>query len=383
MYNQKRVELVSRSVWQKTRLCPILLCLIICLTLFGLTVLYSASDQSQSILLRQSIRLGAAFLVMIAFAQIPCYRYRNWAPFFFMVGCVLLIGVLLAGKIGKGAQRWLDLGFFKFQPSELMKLFMPMFLAWFYSQQALPARIGAIIKGALFLLLPCLIIAKQPDLGTAIMVFLSGFVVIFISGIRYQLLLGVILVTTALTPVIWHTLHDYQKERVLTFVDPERDPLGSGYHIIQSKIAIGSGGMAGKGWLNGTQSNLNFLPEHTTDFIFAVICEEFGFIGAFITISLILLISLRALYISISAYSYFPKFLGIAISMNYFFSSIFNIGMVTGLLPVVGIPLPLVSYGGSYMLMIFASFGILMSIHHEKNMFAADKNGNYSGLKSF
>lgn len=377
MHKQKRVELVTRTFWQKTRLCPILLSLIICLTLFGLIVLYSAADQNQAIIVRQSIRLGAAFAVMVAFAQIPAYRYRNWAPYFFILGLLLLICVLVAGKIGKGAQRWLDLGIFKFQPSELMKLFMPIFLAWFYSHQALPAKLSAIIKGSIFLLIPCLIIAKQPDLGTAIMVFLSGFVVIFLSGIRYQLLVGIIIISTALTPIFWHTLHDYQKERVLTFIDPERDPLGSGYHIIQSKIAIGSGGIAGKGWLNGTQSNLNFLPEHTTDFIFAVICEEFGFIGAFITLTLVLLITLRSLYISLKAYSYFPKFLGIAISMNYFFSSAFNIGMVTGLLPVVGIPLPLISYGGSYMLMIFASFGILMSIHYEKNMFSVDKKESY------
>lgn len=355
--------------WQKIRICPLLLGLIILLAAFGLIVLFSAANQNEHLIIRQCIRLGAAFTIMFVFAQIPTYRYKNWAPLFFSFGLLLLFGVLVAGKIGKGAQRWLDLGLFKFQPSELMKLIMPIFLAWYYSGQALPAKLPAIFKGCFFLLFPCIMIAKQPDLGTAIMVFISGFVVIFLSGISYRFIFTTFLLLCTFMPIGWHYLHDYQKERVLTFVNPERDPLGSGYHIIQSKIAIGSGGIVGKGWLKGTQSNLNFLPEHTTDFIFAVICEEFGILGTLITLSLVLLITLRALYISINAYTLFAKLLGVAISMNYFFSSIFNIGMVTGLLPVVGIPLPLVSYGGSYMLVIFASFGILMSIHNEKKLY--------------
>lgn len=342
---------------------------IVALVLFGLFILYSASNQNLAIVIKQSIRLVLAFLLLIMLAFIPPHKYKAWTPWIYSFGLILLIAVMLKGKIGKGAQRWLDLGIFRFQPSEIMKLSIPMMAAWYFHKQAQPMKMRSIAVGILVIFVPAFLIAKQPDLGTAIMVSAGGLCVIFLSGISYRAIIASLLSMGLALPLVWHFMHDYQKKRILTLLNPEQDPLGANYHIIQSKIAIGSGGSLGKGWLQGSQSHLNFLPEHATDFIFSVNAEEFGFIGGFIIIVLIVLISLRGLKIAQTAQTRFSRLLAASLSMGFFFSAFVNIGMVMGLLPVVGIPLPLVSYGGSAMLTFLASFGIIMSIGSHKILF--------------
>ncbi len=362
-------NLNDRSFYQRLGLDPLLTCLLIIISSVGIFILYSASSGAHSMVLRQLVRLIASFFIMLILAQIPVYKYKVWAPKLFVIGVMLLVSVLIIGKVGKGAQRWLDLGLFRFQPSEIMKIIVPLMLAWYFSQQTLPIAFKKLGYSSLIILIPGLLIAKQPDLGTALMVIFSGCAVIFFAGISYRLigsLLGLIAITT---PFLWYGLHDYQKLRVLNFFDPERDPLGSGYHIIQSKIAIGSGGLFGKGYLNGTQSHLHFLPEHATDFIFAVLGEEFGFLGCIILIAIYFFIIYRSLQIAYLSDDTFSKLLALSLTMNFFLSAFVNMGMVTGILPVVGIPLPLISYGGSSMLVLFASFGLIMSIYSNSNRY--------------
>jgi rod shape determining protein RodA len=276
--------------------------------------------------------------------------------------------VLVFGQSGKGAQRWLDLGFFRFQPSELMKLAVPMMVAWYLSDHALPPRLSRILMSLLMVFVPVLLIARQPDLGTSLLVGCAGIFVIFLAGIRWRLIFLFSGIVAACAPFLWFTLHDYQKARVLTFINPENDPLGAGYHIIQSKIAIGSGGVYGKGWLNGTQSQLDFLPERSTDFIFAAFAEEFGLVGVILLLAMYFFVILRGLYISAHAQDTFTRLLGGSLTMTFFIYVFVNIGMVTGLLPVVGLPLPLVSYGGTSMVTLMASFGMLMSIHTHRRL---------------
>ncbi|MBI2786970.1 MAG: rod shape-determining protein RodA [Legionella longbeachae] len=346
-----------------------LLGLLLVLISFGLLILYSASNANSGIILRQSMRLIFASLIMIVLGFIPPHKYKIWTPWLYSIGLTLLIAVMLMGKIGKGAQRWLELGLFRFQPSEIMKLAVPMMTAWYFDRQTHPSSLKSIFIAGLIICVPALLIAKQPDLGTAIMVSSAGLCVIFLAGIRFKLILLLMLLVGLAIPVVWHVMHDYQKQRVYTLLDPEQDPLGSGYHIIQSKIAIGSGGLSGKGWLEGSQSHLNFLPEHATDFIFAVSGEEFGFAGGFAIIALIVLISLRSLNIASNAQTTFTRLLAASLAMSFFFSGFVNIGMVMGIIPVVGIPLPLVSYGGTAMVTFLASFGVLMSISSHKILF--------------
>ena len=353
----------QKSALNKLRLDPLLAGLLLITTLTGLAILFSASSGHHAMVGRQLARLLASVIIMMLFAQIPPHKYRVWAPYLFSIGIALLIAVLLIGKIGKGAQRWLDLGLFRFQPSEIMKIIVPLMLSWYFSQFSLPANIKKIAIASIIILLPGLLIAKQPDLGTALMVMFSGCVVIFFAGISYRLIFSFIGLCSLAAPFLWHMMHEYQKLRVLNFLDPERDPLGSGYHIIQSKIALGSGGLFGKGYLNGTQSHLHFLPEHATDFIFAVLGEELGLVGCLALIVLFCLIIFRALQIAYYSNDTFSKLLTISLTMNFFLSAFVNMGMVTGILPVVGIPLPLVSYGGSSMLGLFASFGMIMSVY--------------------
>jgi rod shape determining protein RodA len=273
------------------------------------------------------------------------------------------------GKIGKGAQRWLDLGFFRFQPSEIMKLAIPLMIAYYLDKKPIPIDMKTLSIAMALIMIPALLIAKQPDLGTAIMVAFAGLSAIFLSGIRMRLILIIMAILGALMPVIWQLMHDYQRQRILTLLNPEQDPLGKGYHIIQSKIAIGSGGTFGKGWLQGSQSHLNFLPEHATDFIFAVSGEEFGLAGCSILILLIIAISLRGLQIAKQAQTNFTRLLAASLAMTFFLSAFVNMGMVMGILPVVGIPLPLVSYGGTALVTFMASFGILMSISSHRILF--------------
>lgn len=346
-----------------------LLGLLLVLVAFGMLVLYSASNQNLAMVFRQSLRLVFAMGIMMILALIPPHKYKIWTPWIYGIGLALIIAVMLMGKMGKGAQRWLDLGLFRFQPSEIMKLAIPMMAAWYFDRSPFPASLRSLFTASLLIFIPALLIAKQPDLGTAIMVLVSGLSVIFLAGIPLRVLLLLAALIALTGPLFWHLMHDYQKQRIYTLLNPEQDPLGSGYHIIQSKIAIGSGGAFGKGWLEGSQSHLNFLPEHATDFIFAVSGEEFGFIGGSILISLIILISLRGLHIARHAQTSFTRLLAASLAMTFFFSAFVNIAMVMGILPVVGIPLPLVSYGGTAMVTFLAGFGLLMSISSHRILF--------------
>lgn len=340
------------------------------LTALSLTVLYSASNGDSMLVLRQAARLALAYLAMFVVAQIPPDKMRMWAPWIYIVGLVLLAAVLVIGDIGKGAQRWLDFGLIRFQPSEIMKLAIPMFLAWYLNTRDLPPTLLNLILCALIIVVPALLTAKQPDLGTALMLTGTGAWVLFLAGMRWRYILLIAFAGAASLPALWFMMHSYQRQRVLTFLNPESDPLGAGYHIIQSKIAIGSGGIFGKGWLNGTQSHLNFLPEHATDFIFAVLGEELGLVGGIILLSLILIIVARGLYISAQAKDTFTRLVAGSLTLTFFLSVLINVGMVTGLLPVVGVPLPLVSYGGTSMVTLLASFGVLMSIHTHRKLLA-------------
>lgn len=355
--------------WYNIHIDPMLLSAILLVIGAGLLILFSAGSQSFSLLYRQIIRLSIALVIMIVFAQIPPRKYYQWIPTVFAFGMLLLISVLIIGHIGKGAQRWLNLGIMRFQPSEIMKLVVPMMIARYLHDKTLPPKPKDLAIAALIFLVPTFLTAKQPDLGTAIMIACSGGFVLLLAGLSWRLIatFSALLVTSA--PIIWHFMHTYQKNRVLTFLDPERDPLGSGYHIIQSKIAIGSGGVFGRGWLEGTQSHLQFLPEHATDFIFAVCGEEFGFIGSMILLLLLLAVVMRGLYISARAQGTFSRLLAGSITLTFFVSFFVNIGMVTGILPVVGLPLPLVSYGGTSVLIILIGMGILMSIHTHRKLF--------------
>jgi len=342
---------------------------LILLSGFGLVVLYSASGQDMEQIQRQLIRLALAFLVMVVVAQIPSVQLRRWSPWLYGAGLVMLSLVLLMGEIGKGAQRWLDLGLFRFQPSELTKLAVPMMIAWFLAEKSLPPGWKRLATAGAMILAPVLLIAKQPDLGTSLLVASAGIFVLFLAGLSWRFIGGMFITAIPAGWVLWEWgMREYQRNRVLTFLDPERDPLGTGYHIIQSKIAIGSGGLYGKGWLNGTQSHLEFLPERTTDFIFAVISEEFGFIGILLLLSLYLFIIYRGLYIAAQAQDTYSRLLGGALTLVFFVYLFVNTGMVSGILPVVGVPLPLVSYGGTSLVTILAGFGILMSIHTHRKL---------------
>jgi rod shape determining protein RodA len=354
--------------WSKLHLDGALLLGLFILSVIGILILYSASNQNIAMVHKQLIRLFIATIIMLACSQINPYRYFQWAPWVFYIGVILLIAVLAFGKVDKGAKRWLHLGFFDFQPSELMKIAMPLMLAWFFDDKTLPPNSKYTFIASIFLIIPVIIIAKQPDLGTAILIGLSGLVVLVLAGLNYRFLVGLFSSVIISTPILWHFMHQYQKNRVLTFINPERDPLGSGYHIIQSKIALGSGGILGKGFLHGTQSHLHFLPEHATDFIFAVTGEEFGLIGCCFIIFLYLVISARGVYISLNAQSTFSRLLAGSLAFSFIFNALINIGMVTGILPVVGVPLPLISYGGTSMVTMMASFGILMSIHTHRKL---------------
>lgn len=334
----------------------------------GLVILFSAGGQSEDLLTRQVVRIGFAFAVMLAAAQIPPNFLRMWSPWLYLFGIVLLGFVLVGGDVGKGAQRWLDLGVIRFQPSEVMKLAVPMMVAWFLHRRPLPPRLSELIVMVVLIIVPTLMIAVQPDLGTSLLIASSGIIVILLAGLRVRIIALLTLLAVGAAPVLWYFMHDYQKQRVLTFLNPENDPLGSGYHIIQSKIAIGSGGIFGKGWLNGSQAQLEFLPERSTDFIFAVAGEEFGLLGLLFLLLLYLFVVGRGLYIAVQGQDTFSRLIAGSISLTFFVYLFVNTGMVTGLLPVVGVPLPLVSYGGTSMVTLMAGFGILMSVHTHRKL---------------
>lgn len=339
----------------------------------GLMAIYSAGGQDWALVQRQLVRLSVAMVVMFFIAQIPPLALRRMSIYMYVIGVLLLVAVLIVGVTGKGAQRWLDLGFFRFQPSELLKLAVPMVVAWYISKASLPPRTLTVFIALGLIGAPTYLIYKQPDLGTSLLIASSGIFAVFLAGIRWKLLAFFAALASAFTPILWFfLLHEYQKQRVLTFMDPESDPLGAGYHIIQSKIAIGSGGMEGKGWLQGTQSQLEFLPERHTDFIFSVFSEEFGFIGVILLILLYLLIVLRGMIIAMRAQEAYSKLLAGSITLTFFVYVFVNMGMVSGILPVVGVPLPLVSYGGTSMVTLMAGFGILMSISTRKRLLSRE-----------
>ncbi len=340
---------------------PLLFALLV-LCGIGLVILYSAGGQSMDVVIHQGMRLVLAFGTMFLVAQIPPAHLARWSLALYLLGIVLLVLVLLIGDVGKGAQRWLDIGVLRFQPSELMKLAVPLLLAWMFSERGLPPRFWQICVAGVLILIPVVLIAKQPDLGTALLVATAGFAVLFVAGMSWRLILSFIVLAATSTPVLWHFMHDYQRRRLLTFLDPEQDPLGAGYHIIQSKIAVGSGGIYGKGWLNGTQSHLEFLPERSTDFIFAVFCEEFGLMGVLLLTSIYLIIVVRGLQIAMNSQHSFGRLLGAGIVLTFFMYVFVNMGMVSGQLPVVGVPLPLISKGGTSMVTLMVGFGILMGI---------------------
>ena len=350
------------------RMDPLLILLLTTLIIVGSIILYSSSSQSPDLLIRQVIRLGIAFTVMVFIAQLHPSTFRTWSPWVYFLGIILLFLVLYTGHVGKGAQRWLDIGILRFQPSEFMKIAVPMMVAWYLKDKTMPLKNKHAFIAFIILIVPALLIARQPDLGTALLVGSAGIFVLFLAGISGRLLTSLGVLAAALLPVLWHFMHPYQKRRVLTFLNPESDPLGSGYHIIQSKIAIGSGGSYGKGWLNGTQSNLDFLPERSTDFIFSVFGEEFGLFGAILLLTLYVFIVFRGLYIAAQAQEHYDRLLAGALSLTFFVYFFVNVGMVSGLLPVVGVPLPLVSYGGTSLVTLMASFGIIMSIHSHKRL---------------
>jgi len=338
------------------------------IAVLGLAILYSASGQNGALFFRQAVRFGLALVAMIALAQVSPKYLRLWAPWVYAAGVILLLVVMFVGDATKGAQRWLDVGIIRFQPSEIMKLAVPMMCAWFLHDRPLPPDIKLIgVVGGL-IVIPVALIAEQPDLGTALLIAASGVFVLLLAGLRARVIVAVTALIPLLAWLAWRFMHDYQRKRVLTFINPESDPLGAGYHIIQSQIAIGSGGVFGKGWMNGSQAQLEFLPERSTDFIFAVIGEEFGLLGLLLLLALYLFVIARGLIMAIECQDTFARLVAGSVSLTFFVYVFVNAGMVSGLLPVVGVPLPLVSFGGTSMVTLMAGFGILMSLHSHRKL---------------
>jgi rod shape determining protein RodA len=334
----------------------------------GLIVLFSAAGEDLGVFLRQAARVGIGLGVIVAAAQVPPRVLRAIAPFLYTVGVLLLLAVALKGDIAMGAQRWLDLGVVRFQPSEVMKIAVPLACAWYLHERPLPPDFVTLCVLAIAILVPTLLIAEQPDLGTALLVATGGALVVLLAGLQARYMIGLGAVIVGAVPVVWHFLHDYQRQRVLTFLNPETDPLGAGYHTIQSQIAIGSGGLFGKGYMNGSQAQLEFLPERSTDFIFAVVGEEWGLVGLLVMLLLYLFVIARGLYIAAQAQDTFSRLIAGSLMLTFCVYVFVNSGMVAGLLPVVGVPLPLVSYGGTSMVTLMAGFGILMSIHSRRKL---------------
>jgi len=362
-------EDASRRGWQyRLHLDAPLLIALIAVSTLGLTVLYSAGGGDIDLVKRQLVRLGIAFTGMLVVAQFPPRLLQRLTPWLFVIGILFLLAVLVSGETSGGAQRWLNLYFVRFQPSEMMKLAVPMMVAWYLANTRLPPNRWQLLASATLITVPVLMIAKQPDLGTSLLIASAGIFVVFLAGLQWRLLAFFSVLVAAAAPLLWHFMRDYQRQRVMTLLHPESDPLGSGYHIIQSKIAIGSGGLFGKGWMNGTQSQLDFLPERSTDFIFAVLGEEFGFFGILFLFAIYTIIVIRGIMISIQAQDTYTRLLAGSLSMTFCVYFIVNTGMVTGLLPVVGLPLPMISYGGTSIVTLMAGFGILMSIQTHRKL---------------
>jgi rod shape determining protein RodA len=338
------------------------------ISVYGLVVLYSASGQSLPTVLRTVARLVIGAVAMLLLARVNPNFLRRSTPWLYMAGCVLLLLVAAIGHIGLGAQRWLDLGLFRFQPSELMKLAVPMMCAWYLHERPLPPSWLSLAALSLLILFPVALVAVQPDLGTAALIAIGGALVIVLAGLRLRVIVALLGLAAAAAWFGWSFMHDYQRKRVLTFLNPQTDPLGAGYHIIQSQIAIGSGGVFGKGWMMGSQAQLEFLPERSTDFIFAVIGEEFGLAGCLLLLMLYMFVVGRAIYLATQTQDTFARLLAGSLALTFFVYVFINAGMVTGLLPVVGVPLPLVSYGGSSVVTLLAGFGILMALYSRRKL---------------
>jgi rod shape determining protein RodA len=364
----RRTVTATARLLRALRLDGMLLAGLGAVSLFGLFILYSAAGDNTALFVNQLARLGIGFAVMVALARVPDHFFRMLAPAAYAAGLVLLLVVMVAGDVGKGAQRWLDLGFVRFQPSEILKLGVPMMCAWYLHQRPLPPSLAAVAVVLGVVLVPAVLIAEQPDLGTALLVVAAGLIVLVMAGLSPWYLLGGAAVAGAAVPLVWHLMHDYQRQRVLTLLDPQSDALGAGYHIIQSQIAIGSGGVFGKGWTNGSQAQLEFLPERSTDFIYAVIGEELGLLGLLALLIGYLFIVGRGLYMAAQCRDAFARLLAGSIALTFFVYAFVNAGMVTGLLPVVGVPLPLVSYGGTSFVTLMAGFGILMSLYSSRKL---------------
>ena len=357
------------QLWGKLHIDPPLVGGVLMLCAIGLVVLFSASDQSTDIVIKQGARMGLGLGLMVAVAQLSPARLARWAPALYLVGTGLLILTAVIGT-GRGAHRWLELGFLRFQPSEIMKLATPLTVAWFLRDKLLPPRLPVIATALVLVALPAALIAEQPDLGTAILVAAAGLLVLFFAGIPWRFIGLAVAAGVSLAPIAWYSMHGYQRQRILTMLDPAADPLGAGYHIIQASIAVGSGGWSGKGWLNGTQSHLEFLPEHATDFILAVYCEEFGLIGVLVLLSAYLLVLVRGVTIALGAQDTFGRLMAASLTFTLFTYVFVNMGMVLGQLPVVGVPLPLISYGGTSLVTLLTGLGILMSIQTHRRYLA-------------
>ncbi|WP_324780125.1 rod shape-determining protein RodA [Thiobacillus sedimenti] len=347
----------------------ILLVLVLLLLGISLAVVTSASGESPARITGHLVNIALALGVMVVMANVPPHLLSKVGPPLYAVGIVLLVGVALFGEIRNGARRWLDLGFMAFQPSELLKLALPLMLAWYFQRNEGGLRTKHFFVAGALLAMPFLLILRQPDLGTALLIGASGFYLLFFAGLPWKVIVGGGALGAASLPVVWGLMHDYQRQRILTLLDPSSDPLGAGYHIIQSTIAIGSGGLFGKGWMQGTQNQLDFIPERTTDFIYAVFGEEFGYVGAVLLVALYLAVVARGLLIAARAPTLFGRLMAATVSLNLFTYVFVNMGMVSGILPVVGVPLPLMSYGGTALLTLLLGIGILMSVatHRQLN----------------
>lgn len=352
------------SFWQRIHIDLYLLLGLLVLAGSGLVVLYSASGADWGAVYRQAIRFGIGFVALFVVAQMDPRVFQQWSGAGYLLGVSLLVAVLLTGDVGKGAQRWLVIpGLPRFQPSEIMKIAVPVMMSWYVARHPLPLRFKHLVGAAVLLFVPFILILEQPDLGTSLLIAASGLFVIFLAGLSWKIIISAGILAIASLPAMWmFVLRPYQKTRILTLFNPESDPLGAGWNIIQSKTAIGSGGLYGKGYLQGTQSQLDFLPESHTDFIIAVLSEEFGFVGAIILLAIYVMIIVRGMVISMNARDNFCRLLAGSLTLTFFIYVFVNIGMVSGLLPVVGVPLPLVSYGGTSIVTLLGSFGILMSI---------------------
>ncbi len=359
----------KRTIWTRIHVDPTFFILIFALLVYSALVIWSASGQDPGMMERKIGQIAMGVVIMLVMAQIPPRVYEGWAPYLYIITVILLVAVDAFGHISKGAQRWLDLGFVRFQPSEIAKIAVPLMVARFINRDVCPPTLKNTAIALVLIFMPTLLVAAQPDLGTSILIAASGLFVLFLSGMSWKLIVVAVLMVAAFVPVLWFFLmHDYQRDRVMMLLDPESDPLGAGYHIIQSKIAIGSGGLRGKGWLHGTQSQLEFLPERHTDFIFAVLAEELGLVGVLVLLVLYILVIMRGLMMAARAQTTFGRVMAGGLMLIFFVYVFVNIGMVSGILPVVGVPLPLVSYGGSALIVLMAGFGIIMSIHTHRKL---------------